>query len=248
MDDELDPWSEVADAWSRYWAEFPEPVWRRIADLAEVGPGTRVLDVGCGSGQALHFFADRGATVAGVDPSPRMRELAALNAPAADLRDAGWEDLPWPDATFDLMFGVNSLAFTDDEVDALREGSRVVAPGGLVVVAGWAEQALNDLSVIEAAVARAMGDDAAPDDPEREAGGLETVLAEAGLAIVDSGVVDLPWHLADEDALAAAILLGEEPETFELLRPVVLEAAEPFRVGGGYRLVNRFRYAAGRVE
>ncbi|MFD1714215.1 class I SAM-dependent methyltransferase [Amnibacterium flavum] len=257
MDEELDPWSEVADAWSRYWAGFPEPVWSQIAATAGVGPGTRVLDIGCGSGQALRWFAERGASVAGVDPAIGMLQLAAAQVPGMlgplgerstdHLRPGDWEDLPWPAAHFDLTIGINSLQFAEDQLDALREAVRVTAPGGHIAVANWAEESQNDLAVLESAVQRAMDDEPTPDDPLRHAGGLDQLFAGAGIAVVDSGIVDLPWFLDNEDALTAAILFGEDDETVAILRPVVLEAAEPFRVGDGYRLVNRFRYAVGRT-
>jgi SAM-dependent methyltransferase len=56
---------------------------RLIADLAEVGPGDRVVDVGCGPGRFLREAAERGATAVGVDPSSQMRRLATCETPSA---------------------------------------------------------------------------------------------------------------------------------------------------------------------
>ena len=50
---------------------------RLVAGLAGVGPGDRVVDVGCGPGRFLREAAERGATPVGVDPSAQMRRLAA---------------------------------------------------------------------------------------------------------------------------------------------------------------------------
>ena len=55
---------------------------RLVAGLAEVGPGDRVVDVGCGPGRFLREAAERGATAVGVDPSAQMRRRGGGGAPA----------------------------------------------------------------------------------------------------------------------------------------------------------------------
>jgi ubiquinone/menaquinone biosynthesis C-methylase UbiE len=56
---------------------------RLVAELAEVGPGDRVVDVGCGPGRFLREAAERGAGAVGVDPSPQMRRVARWRTPAS---------------------------------------------------------------------------------------------------------------------------------------------------------------------
>jgi SAM-dependent methyltransferase len=240
-----DRWSAAAAGWSELWGGFAEPAWRVIAEVSGAGPGTRVLDVGCGGGELLGFFAGLGAQVAGIDPAPGMVALARARVPGADLRLGEAERLPWPDGRFELVTSFNALQFADDTLDALAECARVAVPGGLVAVANWAEAARNDLNTIEEAVAAADGEEPPPDGELRLPGGLEGLLAEGGLAVVGSGLVVLPWHVADDDSLVRGILLGDDSLA---LAGTVLSAARPFRTPeGGYRLVNAFRYAVGRV-
>jgi len=245
---EDDGWSGIAVEWAHRWGAHAEPAATALLDAAQVGPGTRLLDAGCGSGELLRLAVDRGAVVSGADPSTGMLELAGRRAPAADLRIAGIEALPWPDGTFDVVTAVNALHLADDEEAALQEVRRVLAPGGVVGIASWAEHALNDLDALAAAAAEADGEEPAPDLPERLPGGLEALLAAAGFAVLESGVVETRWEAEDGEALVAAVLLGEDPATLAELGPAVLAAAAPFRTReGGYRLRNRFRWAVARA-
>jgi SAM-dependent methyltransferase len=252
-----DGWSALAGEWSELWAGSAAPAHEALIEASAIHPGSRVLDVGCGSGEFLRALAERGAVVAGIDPAPGMVALARTVAPGADVRLGEAEDLPWPDGSFDVVTAVNALQFAVATVGALAEFARVLAPGGYVAVANWAEGALNDLDVIESAVARADGDlpdddDDLPDDGDltdgdlRRAGGLEAVLDEAGLEVVAAGLVAVPWRAADDATLVRGVLLGEDPSVQRDLAPVVLEAARAFRDGAGYLLNNSYRFVVAR--
>ncbi|WP_154794079.1 class I SAM-dependent methyltransferase [Occultella kanbiaonis] len=241
-------WSELAPEWAAHWGGVAAPVHQRLIEATGTGPGTRVLDVGCGSGEFLAALSEVGAVVAGADPAPAMLDLARVRAPGADLRPAGFEDLPWSADSHDVVTAVNALQFADDTVDALVEAARVTRPGGLIAIANWAEGALSDLDAIEAALAAEAGEDPGPDGDLRVPGGLEEVLAEAGLDVREAGLVDVPWVVPDAVALVRGVLLGEDAAAQAAGTATVLEAARSFRTpDGGYRLVNRFRFAVGVV-
>ncbi len=106
-------WDEVARGWCRYGAPVALPAQRAIMAVAGVGPGTRVLDVGCGSGEFVAVLLEAGAQVAACDPASGMVELAQGMNPGADIRIASAEQLPWPDESFDLVAAVNVLAFAE---------------------------------------------------------------------------------------------------------------------------------------
>ena len=230
-----DDWSPVAEEWARWWGSFADPVRKLILRTTAVGSGSRVLDVGCGSGEFLAELAARGSRVAGVDPADGMVALARRAAPTADVRIGDAESLPWPDDEFDVVTAINALQFAEDPDAAAAELLRVTVPGGRVAVANWAERAGNELDAIDAA----LNDEPGEDGELRLAGGLEGLLADAGADVVDAGLVEVPFEVPDEEALVAAILFGEDLAS----GPLVVEAARPYRTAsGGYRFHNRFRY------
>jgi demethylmenaquinone methyltransferase/2-methoxy-6-polyprenyl-1,4-benzoquinol methylase len=109
--------------------------WReRAADLADVGPGSRALDVATGTGDLAVELADRGAEVVGLDFSERMLELARAKAPGVEWVTGDALELPYGDAEFDAVtvgFGARNFS---DLGRGLREMARVARPGGRVVV------------------------------------------------------------------------------------------------------------------
>jgi len=235
--DHVDEWSALAEAWARWWAPAAAPAQAAILDAAGVGPGSLVLDVGCGTGELVAAAEARGAVTAGCDAAAGMIEAARERSPGSELRVAPAERLPWPDDTFDLVTLVNALAFTD-VAKTLSECRRV---GHQVAVATWAEDALNDLTVVERAVA---GEDHEASGPSREEGYLGTLLTEHGFTVVTEQLSPAPMVLADADDLVAAVMFGETPDLQAELRPDVLAAARPFRrPDGSYLLHNAFRWA-----
>lgn len=248
--DGADParWSAVATGWAELWGGFAEPVWRVVVEASGIGPGSRVLDVGCGSGDFLAYADQRGASTAGIDPAPGMVESARSRVAGADVRLGAAGQLPWPDGRFDLVTSFNALQFADDTLAALAELVRVAAPGGIVAVANWAEADRNDLNTIEDAVAYAAGEEPLPDGDLRQPGGLAKLFRDGGLEVVSAGLVELPWHAPDDDVLVRGVLLGEDPAGMAAAAPTVIAAARPFRApDGSYRLGNAFRYAIGRT-
>lgn len=106
----------------------------RLVDFSAYG-GRRLLEVGCGIGTDLVRFARGGALVTGVDLSSTAIDLARQNfalhgVTADDLRVANGEALPFPDASFDVVYGHGVVQYTADAAQLIRECHRVLRPGG----------------------------------------------------------------------------------------------------------------------
>jgi SAM-dependent methyltransferase len=244
-----DGWSAVAAEWAELWGDFAEPARLAIVAATGIGAGSRVLDIGCGSGEFLVLLDRLGAVPSGIDPAPGMIAVARSRVSAADIRLGSAEELPWPDDSFEVVTAFNSLQFADDILDALTEAARVTVPRGFVAIANWADRERNDFTVIDSAVARAAGEEQRPDGLLRQPGGLEQLFGDGGLEVVASGLLEAPWEVPDDETLVRGVLLGEGEAATVAAAPTVLEAARPFRTAsGGYRLVNAFRYAVGRTS
>lgn len=99
---------------------------RLIMDLLAPRERETVLDVGCGTGEHLLLFRERGCDVTGLDPSAAMLEIAAQKLGArATLHKGVAEDLPFEDNTFDIVTLITTLEFTDDPRKAIQEAIRV---------------------------------------------------------------------------------------------------------------------------
>jgi len=112
--------------------------WKRaVVDLASVQPGAKALDVCCGTGDLAKALARRGAEVVGLDFCQEMLEQARASAgtalnPVFLCGDA--QELPFPNATFDVVTVGYGLRNLSDWRRGLAEMARVAKPGGRVLV------------------------------------------------------------------------------------------------------------------
>ena len=206
-------WKEAGVAWSARaldWAYFMEPlflpVYEQLGEAARVGQGTRVLDVGCGSGLGLKHFAARGAATVGVDAAAGLLEIARTRVPGAELHHASLTAMPLEDASFDVVSGVNSFVYADD--GGLREARRVLRPGGLLALGFWVDP--MDFGWAMAALGEALAPHVSAEEthtPLRmsEPGVASELLRGAGFRVLDSGTVTSVSEFPDAETAYRAL-------------------------------------------
>ena len=125
-------------------ARYLEPGAAEFFQRLDVKPGTRLLDIACGSGQLALMAARAGADVAGVDIAANLIEQARTRAQAEGLavrfEEGDAENLPYPDRSFDLVASLIGAMFAPRPEVAAAEMLRVCRPGGRIAMANWTPQ------------------------------------------------------------------------------------------------------------
>ena len=98
-----------------------------------IGAETKVLDLCCGSGQATQYLVKSSQDVTGLDISPVSLQRAQRNVPQAKYVEALAEEIPFPDAEFDLVHTSVAMHEMKPAVlqQILKEVYRVLKPGGV---------------------------------------------------------------------------------------------------------------------
>jgi SAM-dependent methyltransferase len=188
-----------------------------LADRAEIGPGQRILDVGCGTGALTvelvrRVGADR---VWGLDPSPAHVDACQAQLPGVHVELGAAEALPYDDEAFDATLSQLVVHFFADADRAMQEMRRVTRAGGVVGAVGWdVEDGMTLLREVHAA--------AAETDPDRDRARslrvgrtrreeLADLFDRAGLDGVSVEPVDLVGHYEGHDDLVGSLRSGVGP-------------------------------------
>lgn len=129
----------VAQTYQRVHAPRLAEVARDLIELAGIGPGDRVLDVGSGTGAAAGEAESAGARVIGVDPSIEMLRVARDAHPKLQLAGASAVDLPFGAGAFDAVIGNFVIAHFKKVDTALFDIMRVIKTGGGVAFSSWSD-------------------------------------------------------------------------------------------------------------
>jgi SAM-dependent methyltransferase len=125
---------------------FLTPLGPRLADACAAGPGTRVLDVAAGTGNASIPAALAGAHVTASDLTPELLEAGRRRAEAAGA-ELEWvvadaENLPFEDGSFDVVMSAIGAMFAPRHRQTADELARVCRPGGTIGLLSWTPEGM----------------------------------------------------------------------------------------------------------
>jgi ubiquinone/menaquinone biosynthesis C-methylase UbiE len=247
---------EQVRLWSaapRDWAELAEPqnaaLFERLLDVCLVGEDTRMLDVACGSGYAAALAMERGARVTGVDVTAALLEIARERAPAAAFVTAGMDALPFADGSFDVVTGVNGFQFALDPAVALAEAVRVLAPGGRLAAATFAEPERNEGTALHLAMKALVEESEDGYTPYALSDGLADAVRAAGARVTVVDELAVAWRYPDAETTIRALLASAggarsvRAAGESAVREALTAAMAPFvDASGAVTIHNVFRY------
>ncbi|MFJ9683006.1 SAM-dependent methyltransferase [Streptomyces sp. NPDC101194] len=214
------------DIRARDWAEIQErmlaPLYEAVYERLEVGTGTRLLSLGCGSGLALLMAAGRGALVTGVDTDPDRLALARARLLPDPGNGAGHprllagdpsEAAPADGTPYNLLTSFTPIGCSSGDAEglvcALRSAVPLAARGSTVVLTGWGPpERCATAPVLRVADRLSDGAPTPRTDGWRVArrDDLEEVAFRAGLKPDGSGRVACPFGYADLDSAVRGLL------------------------------------------
>jgi ubiquinone/menaquinone biosynthesis C-methylase UbiE len=256
-------YTELRDKQQKVWssgdynkiAAITVPVSEHLVDHVGVEQGSRVLDVATGTGHVALAAARRSAVATGIDYVPALLDIARRRAAAEDLDTefmlADAEDLPYGDATFDLVLSAIGVMFAADHQRAAQELVRVARPGGRIAVASWTPEGF--VGGLLATVGKHVTPPAGAQPPTRW--GVESAVADLfgnEVRDVESTTATVTQRFTDAAAFAdlfltyygptyaAANRLDEEGRA--ALRADMVALADSFDHGEGGGLVVDWEY------
>ena len=135
-------YAKAARHYDEKWAFYVEATTRETLRRLPLSAASRVLDVGCGTGELLRRVRANvpDAVLAGLDPVPEMLDVAREKLSGRDDLRVGYADrLPWNAGTFDVVVSCNMFHYISDPLRALREMARVLRPTGALVLTDWCD-------------------------------------------------------------------------------------------------------------
>jgi SAM-dependent methyltransferase len=236
-----------------------------LVDAAQLSPGERLLDVGCGTAVVARLAVDRvGPTgiVAAADVNGGMLAVARAMAASSACGSIQWyetaaEAMPLPDEAFDVVLSQLALQFFTDRAAALKEMHRVLAAGGRLLVSVPAPTGFFD--VLEHSIGRHTGvapasfvhqvfslnDSTELEASLRAAGFRDVIVRREEKSLRLPPAAEFLWQYVHSTPLAATVGNLDEERRSALERDVVA-GWKPWSTDGGLRYVQPILTAAAR--
>jgi SAM-dependent methyltransferase len=233
----------LANLYARCRPSYPAAAVDHIVSRCGLGPGSLLVDVGCGTGISSRLFAARGVPVLGLEPNADMRAQAAAEPPAPGCPPPGYADgraeaTGLEGGVADVVLAAQAFHWFDAEA-ALREFHRVLKPEGWVALL-WNERDESDgFTAAFGAVIRSGSGAAALEASRGRAGEplLVSPLFREGTRVVFANSQEL-----DEDGVLgrafSASYAPREPARAEAFAAALREVFGRFQQGG--RVVVRY--------
>jgi SAM-dependent methyltransferase len=125
----------VPELYDRARPGYPAVVFDDLAELAALKPGSRVLEIGAGTGKATVELVRRGYAVTGVELSADLAEIARRNVPEAEIDVADFETWEPREAGFDAVVAFSAFHWIAPELRYAKP-ARLLRPGGALGVVG----------------------------------------------------------------------------------------------------------------
>lgn len=202
-------WSRCAPGYEEGFAQLTREAVQPLLAAAGVRRGSRVLDVGTGTGTVARAALDRGASVAGIDFSDAMLVEARRRRPAVEFLSATADALPFDGESFDAVVANVTLHHLARPLDALREAHRVLCRSGRIACTVWASlESLEAFGLFFAAVEEHAGAAELPHGPlfgVTEHDTLAELLTGAGFTDVTVEEIPAVWRMPSPDVLLRAL-------------------------------------------
>jgi ubiquinone/menaquinone biosynthesis C-methylase UbiE len=216
-----EPFRGPAEAYDRLVGRYVAPLAAALIEFSRVGPETRALDVGCGTGALTAALTEQlgEANVAAVDPSEPFAEACRRRLPGVEVLVASAEALPFADQAFDATLAQLVVNFMPDAEAGVREMARVTRTGGLVASCVWDYP--GEMTLLRAFwdAAREVAPEEAAAADERKImkwcaeGELAELWQDAGLGAVRFGELVVRANYADFEDLWSPLLAGAGPSS-----------------------------------